>query len=70
MKHKSHKANEELRAKLRALIDSDGVSRVSRDLGIGTEALARYLADLPIHKTTFRGIEASIAALPPEPGGH
>lgn len=55
-------ANEKLQTKLRQMIDDDGLTRVSRELAIGREALARYLANLPMHKSTFRGIEATIAA--------
>jgi hypothetical protein len=63
-----HKPNKQLQAKLRQLVNEDGLTRVSRDLDIGREALARYLADLPLHTSTFRGIEASVAALPSQPG--
>lgn len=53
--------NTELQAKLRAMVNEDGLTDVSRRLEIGREALARYLANIPMHTSTFRGIEASIA---------
>lgn len=55
-------ANKELQRKLRAMIDCDGLTDVARQLHMGREPLARYLADLHLHTSTFRGIEAGIAA--------
>ncbi len=57
--------NEELQAKLRSMVDEVGLTHVSRRLEIGREALARYLANIPMHKSTFLGIESSIASAAP-----
>lgn len=58
----SNTANEKLQSRLREMIDNDGLTKVSAELAIGREALARYLANLPMHTSTFRGIEATIEA--------
>jgi hypothetical protein len=55
-------ANKKLQLKLRTMIECDGLTEVARQLHMGREPLARYLADLHLHTSTFRGIEAGIAA--------
>ena len=55
-------ANEELRAKLRAMIEQHSLYTVASRLEIGREALLRYLANVTLNSTTFRGIEATLAS--------
>ena len=55
-------ANKDLQRKLRKMIEFESVTEIGIQFGIGREALAKYLADLPLRLSTFRGIEASIAA--------
>lgn len=55
--------NPELKEKLRVMIDSTSLRQVSRRLGIGRECLLRYMGDVPMITVTFRGIEASVAAI-------
>lgn len=52
----------ELQLKLRAMIEEVGLSKVCRQLDLGSELLARYLADLTLYESSFRGIEVSVAA--------
>ena len=54
--------NLELLAKLQQMVEADGLAAVSRRLDVGREALARYGANFYLHTSTFRGIEASLAA--------
>jgi hypothetical protein len=60
-------ANKELQRKLRTMIECDGLTEISRQLIIARESLARYLADLPLHASTFRGIETIVQAAPFDP---
>lgn len=53
----------ELQQKLRVMLDSMGIHQVSRRLRIGREALLRYVGGVPMRTATFRGIEASVAAV-------
>lgn len=55
----------ELQAKLRKMVEAEGLTAVSRRLDIGREALARYAANYPLQTSTFRGIEVSIASVEP-----
>lgn len=55
------RANKELQAKLRAMVEAESITDVSARLEIGRESIAKYLADLPLQVSTFRGLEASIA---------
>jgi hypothetical protein len=56
------RANKELQLKLRRMIDFDSITAVSKQFRIGREAIARYLADIPVQGSTFAGIEARVAA--------
>lgn len=60
-------ANKDLQRKLRAMIECDGLTEVGRQLDVGREPLLRYLSNIYLHTSTFRGIEASIAAAPFDP---
>lgn len=53
--------NAQLQTKLRQMIDSMGITQVSRRLGIGREALLRYVGNVQMKTATFRGIEATVA---------
>jgi hypothetical protein len=57
-----HTANTELQAKLRGMIDDVGLKRVSKAFTMGRAPLARYLADLYLHTSTFRTIEALVTS--------
>jgi hypothetical protein len=65
------KANKTLQAQLRKMIADKGIYKVSEEMGIGTDSLRSYLADLPMRISTFRGIEATLAGahLPEASGG-
>jgi DNA transposition AAA+ family ATPase len=56
------RANKDLQRKLRRMIDFASITEIAAEFGIGREALAKYLADLPVQGSTFAGIEASVAA--------
>lgn len=58
----TNKADKALQAKLRKMIAAESLTDVSERFAIGREALARYLADIPMHTSTFRGIEATVAS--------
>jgi len=62
-------ANKELQAKLRTMVDLEGLTAVSRRLDIGREPLARYLADLELQTATFLGIETALERAPMLPQG-
>lgn len=47
------------------MIDLRGLSRVSEDLEVSRESLARYLAEIPVQRATFALIESKLA----EPAG-
>lgn len=55
------KPNKGLQAKLRERIDEVGLEQTSKDMQIGREQLARYLAGIPLTTSSFRGIEATLA---------
>lgn len=55
--------NKQLQAKLRKMVEAEGLTAVSRRLDIGREALARYGAGYPLQTSTLRGIEVSVAAV-------
>lgn len=57
----SHKPNKALQAKLRQMIDESSLTATATRMGMGREILGRYLAGLPMHTTTFRGIETIVA---------
>jgi len=58
------KPNRKLQAKLRELLDEGSHAVVSETLGVGREVLAKYLADMPLHELTLRGIEAILESQP------
>lgn len=51
-----------LQAKLRAIIAADGLKKVSLQLECSCETVARYLANIALHESSFLGIEALVAA--------
>jgi hypothetical protein len=55
------RADPDLKVKLRLMIAREGLTALGLRLGITTEALAKYLADLPLYGPTFYGVEAGIA---------
>jgi len=61
IKSSKTKPNKALQTKLRARVLEEGLHRVSVEMEIGREAISRYLADLPMHTSTFRGIEATLS---------
>ena len=56
-----NKANEALQAKLREMIETENITAVSKRMQIGREVLSRYLANISMNVSTFRGIEATLA---------
>lgn len=61
--NRKQKADPKLQQKLRTMVDTVTFHQVSLRLGIGREALLRYLGDVPQRTEAFRGIEASIRAV-------
>jgi hypothetical protein len=59
-------ANPELQAKLHAMVEEETLYAVSSRLDIGREHLLRYLANVSMPTTTFRGIEAILVELEPK----
>ena len=57
----ANKADEALQAKLRKLVEAESLFAVSKRMKIGREVLARYLANVHLNVSTFRGIEATLA---------
>lgn len=55
--------NPELKEKLRIMIGSTSLHQVAKRLRIGREPLLRYMGGVAIPMATFRGIEASVAAV-------
>lgn len=53
----------ELPRRLRRMINLDGLTQVSRELGISRESLARYLAGLDVQAGTRALIESRISGL-------
>jgi hypothetical protein len=56
-------AEGELRRRLKRRVDLFGLTRVSRELGVGREALARYGADYDLHAGTRALIESRLTSL-------
>jgi hypothetical protein len=56
-----------LKRRLRRMIDLRGLEPVARELGLGREALARYLAGIHVQAGTFKLIEDRLAKLDAEP---
>lgn len=61
---KGHKPDRALQTKLRQMIDDSSLTAVAVRMQMGREVLGRYLAGLPMHVTTFRGIEVILSELP------
>lgn len=57
----THTPQPELQTRLRKLIDTAGLTQVSRDLDVGREPLLRYLADVAMQPATFERIERKLA---------
>jgi Zn-dependent peptidase ImmA (M78 family) len=58
-----HQPKPELQKKLRQMVETESLFAVSERMGIGREVLARYLANLPMFTSTFRGVEATLASM-------
>jgi hypothetical protein len=53
-----------LQAELKARVENTNLFQVSVDMEIGRSALQHYVAGLPMHTVTVRGIEATMGYLP------
>jgi hypothetical protein len=62
-REQQQRPDKKLQAKLRAMVDAQSLYLVSARLDIGREAILRYLASVSMNTATFRGIEATLAAL-------
>ena len=52
-----------LRKRVFAMVEQEGVKQVSKAIGIGSDALARFLADLPVRAGTLSLIEKRVGEI-------
>ncbi len=63
--------NEELKRKLKAMVDEHGLWAVSQRLDIGREQLSRYAAGFPLQSSTLKAIEHALSeGAPSHAEGH
>jgi hypothetical protein len=52
-----------LRKRVFAMVEQEGVKQVSKAIGVGSDALARFLADLPVRAGTLSLIEKRVGEI-------
>jgi hypothetical protein len=52
-----------LRKRVFAMVEQDGLKQVSKAIGVGSDALARFLADLPVRAGTLALIQKRVGEI-------